>query len=363
MNRTPLYQQHHLAGAKLIGFAGWEMPIHYSGVIDEYQTVRTGVGLFDVSHMGRITVSARGACAFLERITTTAVSTLGIGQARYGMICNDRGGIKDDVFVYRTGDETFLLCVNASNRVKILDWLRRQHGNGDSCAVEDRTTETAQIAIQGPHSRAVLAGLTTTDIGDLRLHHSYEARLADIPCFIARTGYTGELGYEINVTSSQAAELWSRLLEAGRTRGIKPAGLGARDLLRLEMGYLLYGNDINEETTPLEAGADWAVNFHKAEFIGAAALAAQKEAGITRRLVAFELSEKGVPRQGFPILAPATNQRLGEVTSGNFSPRLQKGIGLGYVSVAYAVDGSTILIDIRGKRIEATVVKPPFYRR
>ncbi|HJT21475.1 MAG TPA: glycine cleavage system aminomethyltransferase GcvT [Nitrospira sp.] len=363
MDRTPLYQQHRLAGAKLIDFAGWEMPIHYSGVIDEYQTVRSSVGLFDVSHMGRITVSGTGACAFLERITTNAVSTLAIGQARYGMVCNDRGGIKDDVFVYRTEDDAFLLCVNASNRVKILDWLRQQHRNGAHSAIEDRTTETAQIAIQGPHSRAILARLSANEIGDLRLHRSCEGRVADIPCFIARTGYTGELGYELNVESSQATELWNRLLEAGRTQGIKPAGLGARDLLRLEMGYLLYGNDINEETTPLEAGAEWAVNFHKGDFIGVQALAAQKEAGITRQLVAFELSEKGVPRQGFAILAPATHQRLGEVTSGNFSPRLQKGIGLGYVSAVHAIPGNTILIDIRGKRIGATVVKPPFYKR
>jgi aminomethyltransferase len=363
MDRTPLYQQHRLAGAKLVDFAGWEMPIQYSCVIDEYQTVRSSVGLFDVSHMGRIFISGTGACRFLERLTTNAVSKLAIGQAQYAMVCNDHGGIKDDVFVYRTGEDTFLLCVNASNRAKILDWSRQQQSKGDRCVIEDRTGEIAQIAMQGPRSREVLAGLSAQMTADLKLHHACEGSVADIPCFIARTGYTGELGYELNVQSSQAADLWTRLLEAGRAQGIKPAGLGARDLLRLEMGYLLYGNDINEDTTPLEAAAEWTVSFHKGDFIGGHALTAQKAAGIARKLVAFELSEKGVPRQSFPILAPSTNRTLGEVTSGNFSPRLQKGIGLGYVSLAHAAPGSTILIDIRGKRLDATVVKPPFYKR
>lgn len=362
MLRTPLIEQHRIAGAKLVDFAGWEMPIQYSGVIDEYQTVRTKAGLFDVSHMGRVLLSGAGSGPFLQRVTTNDVSKLAVGQAQYSMVCNDRGGIKDDIFVYRTGDKTFLLCVNASNREKILDWIRRQHRVEDDCAIEDRSAVTAQIAIQGPGSRDILVTLSPNDIGMLKLHHACEGALADIPCFIARTGYTGELGYELNVSSEKASELWKRLLEAGRTQGIKPAGLGARDLLRLEMGYLLYGNDVDEDTTPLEAGAEWTVSFQKGDFVGSKALLAQRQAGVQRRLVAFELMEKGVPRHGFKIL-DSSSRVIGEVTSGNLSPRLQKGIGLGYVSSSHAASGSSIAIDIRGKVLPATVVKPPFYRK
>jgi len=363
MNRTPLYDAHCAAGAKLVDFAGWEMPIQYGGVIDEYHTVRTKAGLFDVSHMGRLFVSGTGSRPFVQRVTTNDISKLAVGQAQYSMVCNDRGGIKDDIFVYRTGEMEFLLCVNASNREKILEWLRRHHRAEDRCQIEDRSGTVAQIALQGPASRDILARVAANEIMMIKLHHACEGKVADIPCFIARTGYTGEPGYELNVPAQQAAELWKRLLDAGQHQGIKPAGLGARDLLRLEMGYLLYGNDIDENTTPVEAGAEWTVSFQKGEFVGRAALLAQKQAGVQRRFSAFELQEKGVPRQGFTILDPSSSQAVGEVTSGNLSPRLQKGIGLGYVPPSYATPGTSIAIDIRGKVLPAVVVKPPFYKR
>ncbi|HLZ34443.1 MAG TPA: glycine cleavage system aminomethyltransferase GcvT [Nitrospira sp.] len=363
MKHTPLIEQHRAHGAKLVDFAGWEMPIQYASVVDEYQTVRTKAGLFDVSHMGRVTVSGPGGCAFLQRVTTNDVATLAIGQAHYSMVCNECGGIKDDIFVYRTGESDYLLCVNASNREKILGWITQQKKPGDRCLIEDRTSALAQIAVQGPASRDILLAAGADNVAGLKLHHSCESRLAGIPCFVARTGYSGELGYEINVPAELAVALWKHLLMKGETQGLKPAGLGARDLLRLEMGYLLYGNDIGEDTTPIEAGADWTVNFQKGDFIGAHTLKAQAQTGSGRRFVAFELVEKAVPRHGFKILDPSTSQPIGEVTSGNFSPLLQKGIGLGYVPSSFAATGTTVAIEIRGKILPAVLVKPPFYKK
>jgi aminomethyltransferase len=363
MHQTPLIDQHRVAGAKLVDFAGWEMPIHYSGVVDEYQTVRTTAGLFDVSHMGRIIVSGPAAQLFLQTITTNDVATLQPWQAQYSMVCNHQGGIKDDIFVYRLGDPNdYLLCVNASNRDKILSWLLEHAPSFPDCRIHDRSAEVGQIALQGPATREVMATLGSPALEGLKLRESTTVEIDSVHCLIARTGYTGEFGYEFYVFG-QASTVWNALLEKGRPFGVKPAGLGARDLLRLEMGYLLYGNDINEETTPLEAGVGWAVSFTKGDFIGREALWTQKQTGPGRRLVAFELLEKGVPRHGFKILDRAASQAIGEVSSGNLSPRLQKGIGLGYVHPSYAVPGTSIAIDIRGKALPAIVVKPPFYKK
>ena len=349
-------------GARFVEFAGWEMPVQFSGPIEEHMAVRQTAGLFDVSHMGRLVVSGSGAAGFLQKLTTNDVGKLAVGQAQYSMVCNEHGGIKDDIFVYRTAEADFLLCVNASNRAKILDWIRKRHRAADNCRIEDRSAALAQIAIQGPASRDILLGLGASRIDVLKLHHTCESTLSGIPCFVARTGYTGELGYELNVSAESAAKVWNQLLEKGQARGLKPAGLGARDLLRLEMGYLLYGNDIGEDTTPLEAGADWTVNFQKGEFVGSHALLVQKQAGAARRFVGFELLEKAVPRHGFKILSSPSHQ-IGEVTSGNLSPLLQKGIGLGYVPAEYATPGTAIMIDIRGKAVPGKIVKTPFYRK
>src|SRR6478672_11473504 len=237
MKHTPLIEQHRVDGAKLVDFAGWEMPIQYASVIDEYHAVRSTAGLFDVSHMGRITVSGQRSLAFLQRMTTNNVSALSPGQAHYSMVCNENGGIKDDIFVYRTGDTEYLLCVNASNREKILTWLLEHRTVDDSCLIEDRTAALAQIAIQGPASRDILTAAGATNFAELKLHHCRNIEISGIRCFLARTGYSGELGYELNVDAEQAVELWRHLLREGAGRGLKPAALAARDLLRLEMGF------------------------------------------------------------------------------------------------------------------------------
>ena len=364
MQHTPLIAQHRAAGAKLVDFAGWEMPIHYSGVVDEYHTVRSKAGLFDVSHMGRIVITGSDAGSFLQRMTTNDLAALQPMQAQYSMVCNEQGGIKDDIFVYRlTRAGEFLLCVNASNRDKIVSWLT-EHSRGTSdCQVSDRSAEIAQIALQGQAARAIVAVLGLSQLDQLKLRESAMVRVAGVECLAARTGYTGEFGYEFYVYG-QAGTVWDKLLDTGKSFGLKPAGLGARDLLRLEMGYLLYGNDIDERTTPIEAGAEWAVRFEKGEFVGRPVLLTQKQAGLSRRFVGFELLEKGVPRHGFTILSSSSPQsRIGEVTSGNLSPLLQKGIGLGYVSPEYATLGTDIIIDIRGKSVPAKVVKPAFYKK
>jgi aminomethyltransferase len=363
MMQTPLIAQHRAAGAKLVDFAGWEMPIQYSGVVDEYQTVRTTAGLFDVSHMGRIVVSGSAAQPFLQKITTNDVAALQPMRAQYSMVCNRQGGIKDDIFIYRLADPNeYLLCVNASNRDKILSWLFEHGSNFPDCRIQDRSTDIAQIALQGPATRAVVATFGSAALDGLKLRESTTVEIDSVHCIAARTGYTGEFGYEFYVYG-QAATVWNALFDRGQSFGVKPAGLGARDLLRLEMGYLLYGNDIDEETTPLEAGAEWTVSFDKGDFIGRDALWSQKQAGPRRRFIAFELLEKGVPRHGFKILDPATSKAVGEVSSGNLSPRLQKGIGLGYIHSSYTAPGTSIAVDVRGKVLPATVVIPPFYRK
>ena len=363
MQQTPLITQHRSAGGKLVDFAGWEMPIQYSGVVDEYHTVRSKAGLFDVSHMGRLLASGPGAAAFLQRMTTNDVGKLAVGQAHYSMVCNEQGGIKDDIFVYRLKPDEYLLCVNASNREKILAWLR-DHQQDKTIAFEDHSAALAQIAIQGPLSRDILVALGGNAVTSLKLHHTCETTLGSIHALVARTGYTGELGFELYVDADRIGALWDRLMEQGHTSGLKPAGLGARDLLRLDMGYLLYGNDIGEDTTPLEAGVDWTVNFQKGEFVGRPRLQAQKDGQLDRRFVGFELLEKAVPRHGFKIHSPqAPSDPIGEITSGNLSPLLQKGIGLGYVPLRYAEPGTPITIDIRGKAVPGQIVKTPFYRK
>jgi aminomethyltransferase len=364
MKRTPLYDAHRAAGAKLVDFAGWDMPIQYSGVVDEYQTVRARAGLFDVSHMGRIGITGRGSSAFLQRITTNDLSKLPPGQSHYSMICNERGGIKDDVFIYAVMPDEYLVCVNASNREKILTWMRGKKTAADECSVNDRSEELAQLALQGPDSRDLLAALNIEGLATLKARHFLQSKVLGESTLISRTGYTGELGYELYLPAQSAPDVWNRLLEAGRPKGLKPAGLGSRDLLRLEMGYLLYGNDIDEETTPLEAGADWAVHLNKDDFIGRDVLLRQQAAGPERRLTAFELLEKAVPRHGCSILGPEPHGKpAGVVTSGNFSPLLQKGIGLGYVPLALSEPGARLHIDIRGKLLPAVVVKAPFYKK
>jgi aminomethyltransferase len=365
VNRTPLYAAHAALGAKLVDFAGWEMPIQYTGAVDEYHAVRAQAGLFDVSHMGRIRVAGSGALPFLQRVTTNNAAGLAPGSSQYSMVCNPEGGIKDDIFIYRLQREEFLLCVNASNRAKILAWLREQGERSPDLRLQDRSSELAQVALQGPASPAILSSFTVTDLAALKPRGCLQATLLGVPALITRTGYTGEIGYELYVPAENARQIWDELLTRGQAAGLKAAGLGARDLLRLDMGYLLYGNDISEQTSPLEASAAWVVDFEKGDFVGREAMRRRQEEGLRLRLIAFELLQKAVPRHGFRILedGPAGPKDIGEVTSGNLSPLLQKGIGLGYVPPSYATPGTAIGIDIRGRTIPALVVKLPFYKR
>lgn len=362
MSKTPLNDAHIAHGAKFVDFAGWTMPLQYSGVLDEYQAVRRQAGLFDVSHMGRIAISGKGALDFLQMVTTNDVAKLEEHQAQYSMVCNPDGGIKDDVLVYRLEKENYLLCANASNRTKILEWLAQQHQEfPKSVEIQDQSTHMGQLALQGPQSQTILLEVVGKSYDRLMPRRSLKVRILGTATLVARTGYTGEIGYELFVPADQALSLWDHLMEIGKPYGLKPAGLGARDLLRLDMGYFLYGNELTEETTPLEAGAEWMVAFQKGKFIGSAFLQQQKKEGTSRRLIGFELLDKAVPRHGMAICREG--QKMGDVTSGNLSPILQKGIGLGFVTTQYSQVGTSLQVQMRGRLVPAVVVKPPFYKR
>lgn len=362
MKQTSLYEAHVARKAKIVDFAGWAMPLQYSGVLDEYHAVRTAAGLFDVSHMGRLHVEGPGALPFLQRVTTNDVQRVEPMGSQYSMMCNSEGGVKDDIFLYRLAAAEFLLCVNASNLDKIRSWLLEQQGEEqESLCIEDRSEDLAQLALQGPAAKSVLQAHVDASLDGLKPRHCLWETVNGVECLITRTGYTGELGYELYVPATQVRLVWDGLLEAGEVHGLKPAGLGARDLLRLDMGYLLYGNDLTETTTPIEANAKWVVSFAKGAFIGEPVLQRQMHEGPSRRLVAFELLEKAVPRHDMKLFVQDTP--IGTVTSGNLSPILQKGIGLGYVESAYAEAGTPFDVEIRGRRAPARVATLPFYRK
>jgi aminomethyltransferase len=362
MNETPLTKMHRAHQAKLVDFAGWLMPIQYTGVLDEYHAVRRGAGLFDVSHMGRIKVTGAQAEDFLQWVSTNDVARLAVGQAQYSMVCQESGGILDDIFIYKIGPQDFLVCVNASNREKIVRWFcENQAKDFPEAMLHDQSKELAQIAIQGPASKAILQKLIGVPVDKLKPRQCAMIDTMGFSSLLSRTGYTGEIGYEWYLPADKAQQAWEQLLKAGTHDQVKPVGLGARDLLRLDVGYLLYGNDMNEQTTPLEAGAEWVVDWNKGLFQGQTALLKQKEQGITRRLVGFEMSERGIPRHDMQILKDG--ETVGTVTSGNFSPILQQGIGLGSLPPALSDEGTMLEINIRGKRVPARVVKPPFYKR
>jgi len=296
MKETPLTQVHRVHKAKLVDFAGWLMPIQYTGVLDEYHAVRQGAGLFDVSHMGRINVAGDQAEAFLQWVSTNDVAQLAVGQAQYSMICQKAGGILDDIFIYKTGQAEFLVCVNASNRMKIFEWFQKyQQEKFPQAVICDQSEELAQLAIQGPSSQALLKNVIGSAIDRLKPRQCLTIENNRFSGLLSRTGYTGEIGYEWYLPAGEAQSAWEQLLKAGEGDQVKPAGLGARDLLRLDVGYLLYGNDMDEQTTPLEAGVEWVVAWNKGPFQGQPALQQQKEQGVTRKLVGFEMMERGVP--------------------------------------------------------------------
>jgi aminomethyltransferase len=357
--QTPLYQAHVKLNGRLVDFAGWEMPVQYSSVIQEHEAVRNAAGLFDVSHMGEIEFRGPGALEEANRLITNDLARIADGQAVYAGLLNEQGGFVDDVVAYRFSPERIFICVNASNREKDFAWMR---DHAKKVKPQDRSDEFAQIAIQGPKAPAIVQRLTKTDLSAIGTYRFAEGEVAGVPCIISRTGYTGEDGFELYCPPQQAEPLWFALFEEGQKDGLKPAGLGARDALRTEMKYALYGNDIDDVHTPFEAGLGWIVKMDKPDFVGKAALEGQKKAGVKRKLVGFELTEPGVPRHGYAILDPA-GHKVGEVTSGTMGPTVKKAIGIGYVPTELSAEGSELKIEIRGRPVGARVVKTPFLKR
>lgn len=359
--QTALYAKHTALGAKMVPFAGYDMPVSYTSIIAEHQTVRNGVGMFDVSHMGEFIVKGTGAMDLIQRVTSNDVTKLALGDAQYSCFPNGKGGIVDDLLVYCLGEEEYMLVVNASNMEKDWAWIKQHNTAG--VELKNISDETALMAVQGPKATAALQSLTDVDLSAMKYYTFVRGTFAGIDnVIISATGYTGSGGFEIYVRNEAAPTVWDAIMTAGADQGIQPIGLGARDTLRLEMGYCLYGNDIDDTTSPLEAGLGWITKLKKeGDFVDKAFLQAQKEAGITRRLVGFELTDKRPPRQGYQILDDE-GAIIGTVTSGTKGPSVGKAIGMGYVNKPYTKRGSTIYIDVRGKRLEATVVKLPFYK-
>jgi len=356
--KTAFYNIHERAGAKIVDFAGYLMPIQYRSITEEHKRVRKSVGLFDLSHMGEFVVSGHGAKQFVQHAVTNDINTQGLGQVLYTAMCYPDGGIVDDLLVYNLGDIIYLV-VNASNIDKDfahLDSLRKT----DDVKLENISDETALLAIHGPDAEKVLAKMTDYELLSLKFYWAATAKIAGVEMLFSRTGYTGEDGFELYMAPKYAEQLWAAAMEAAKEFDVEPIGLGARDSLRLEMKYALYGNDIDKTTNPLDAGLGWVVKLDKGDFVGRDALLKVKEAGPKRKNVAFELKEKGFPRQHYPIVIDG--KKVGEVTSGTFSPMLEKGIGAGYVPTEYSKIGTEIGIDIRGKVIPAEIVKPPFYK-
>lgn len=361
LKKTPLHAEHLKLKARMVDFGGWHMPVQYSTVIDEHKAVRTAVGLFDVSHMGEINVHGRGALEFLQKMVTNDISKMSVGQAQYSALCYDNGTLVDDIIVYRRGADSFFICVNASNVDKDFAWFK-EHCPAQGVILENLSDEYGQIAIQGPKARELLQDVVDIKVDGIKYYHFSEGKVFGIPSIIARTGYTGELGYELYVPASAAAKVWERVLEAGQKYGIKPCGLGARDTLRLEVAYLLYGNDMDNTTTALECGLGWVTKFDKGDFIGRSVLADQKEKGVNRKLVGIELIDKAIGRQGHEIFSEAEGgEKLGVVTSGTVGPSIEKNIALGYVDTKHADLGNKVYIDVRGTRKLAQIVKRPFY--
>jgi len=356
LKRTPLYACHVEQGARLVEFAGWEMPVQYAGVIDEHRAVRTAAGIFDVSHMGEVRVRGAGAEAFLQRLTPNDVSKLASGRAHYSGLLTDQGTYIDDLLINRLAADDFLVVVNASNAPRDFAWIaERVEGDAE---VVDESDRWALIALQGPKAKEILEPLSP-GASELRYYGFRQGQVDGRPALISRTGYTGEDGFELYVAPEDAPALWRRLLDAGAS----PAGLGARDTLRLEAAMALYGHEIDETTTPWEAGLDWVVKLDKGDFLGRDALAAQKAAGVPRKLVGFEVDGRGIARQGHAVLSAGGGERVGAVTSGTWSPTFEKALGLAYVPPELAAPGTPLALDVRGRQLAARVVETPFYRR
>jgi aminomethyltransferase len=361
LRRTSLYDVHCALGARMVEFNGWQMPLQYTSIIEEHHAVRRRAGLFDVSHMGEFRVTGAGAQDFLHWLVPNNIKRLAVYQGLYTQLCRPDGGTIDDLIVYRMGEQDYLMIVNAGTMEKDWAWINQQAQGRDDVRLQNVSLETALIAFQGPLAAELLQGLTSTDLDAIHYYHCAPGQVAGVTCVISRTGYTGEDGFELFHTWEEAPRLWNALLEHGQSAQVLPAGLGARDTLRLEAGYCLYGHELTEEITPIEAGLGWTVKFDAGDFIGRDALLRVKEQGPVKRLIGIEMLDRGVPRAGYELFADG--KRVGVLTSGTFGPTVQKNIGMGYVDTAYAMPGTRLAVDIRGRRLAAEVVKLPFYKR
>jgi aminomethyltransferase len=359
MKRTSLYGAHRRAGAKMVEFAGWEMPVQYRGVIDEHVAVRTRAGLFDVSHMGEIEIRGPDALELCQKISVKDVSRIKLQQAQYNLLMNEKGGVVDDVIFYKIEPNHFLICVNAANSDKDFAWIQKQaEGNVE---LENASTRYAQLALQGPLAEKILQPVTSLRLDAIKPFFFASGDVSSIRCLVARTGYTGEDGFELYCDTAEAERLWNALLKSGEPMELEPAGLGARDTLRLEKAYPLYGHELDDTTTPLEAGLEWVMKLEKGPFVGREVLLKQKEEGIRRKLVGLELLEPGIARSEYPL--SKNGRSIGRVTSGTKSPTLGKAIALAYVAIEEALPDNTIEVEIRGRKALAKIVPLPFYRR
>lgn len=365
LKRTPLNDAHRSLGGKMVDFGGWDMPVQYkAGVIEEHLRCRTRAGLFDVSHMGEIWVTGPGAIGFVNRIATNDVTKLVDGQAHYSALTNDKGGIVDDLLVYRFGEEKLLLVVNAGTTDKDFAWISSHHSDADNCSIENASAKFCQIAIQGPEALKILQQVTETQLEPISYYHFSEGRVDGVDAIISRTGYTGEDGFEVYASPEFAEQLWNKFLELGgygSEDGILPCGLAARNTLRLEAAMSLYGHELGDDITPYEANLGWITKLAKGDFIGRQVLADQKESGVTQKLAGFEMIEPGIARDGFDVYV--NDEKCGVVTSGSPAPFLKKNIGLAFLPPAFTTVGQEIRIDIRGRKAAAVVVQTPFYKR
>jgi aminomethyltransferase len=360
MKNTALSHIHESLGAKMVPFAGYNMPVQYEGVNAEHETVRNGVGVFDVSHMGEFLLTGENALALIQKVTSNDASVLEIGRAQYSCLPNNDGGIVDDLIVYRMKEDQYLLVVNASNIDKDWNWISSHNDLGVD--MRNLSDDYSLLAIQGPKAVEAMQSLTSVDLATIKYYHFEVGPFAGIDnVIISATGYTGSGGFEIYCKNSEVEQVWNKVFEAGAAFGIKPIGLAARDTLRLEMGFCLYGNDINDTTSPIEAGLGWITKFTK-DFTNSENLKKQKEAGVTRKLIGFELIERGIPRHDYEIV-DADGNNIGIVTSGTMAPSLGKGIGMGYVATEFAGVDSEIYIQIRNNKVKSKIVKMPFYKK
>ena len=369
LKRTALFEEHQKLGGRLIDFGGWELPVQYTGVMDEHLACRSAVGLFDVSHMGEVHVEGTDGEAFLNHLVSNNVSKLNIGQAQYTVMCHESGGIVDDLVIYRRAKDRFLVVVNASNTDKDFAHIQQVRKNfkapNNDLRVTNESAKYTQIAIQGRLAEKILQTLTATPLAPIKTYWFAEGILSGgIPAILARTGYTGEDGFEVYVAWEKGPAVWQALLKAGAPHGIKACGLGARDTLRLEMKYPLYGNELSDETQPLEVGLGWVTKLDKPDFFGKTAIVQAKEQGLKRALVGFRLLERGIPRHGYIVHAANTGaQPIGVVTSGTQSPSLKESIGIAHLEIGHSAIGMKLLVDIRGTKVAGEVVATPFYKR